>query len=72
MSAGGCAPASLGRQPGVRVLTGEHDDHVPTVTLRNDVETPILGIGVYQVPPEDTERIVSDALAAPPCGRACA
>ena len=35
-----------------------------TVTLNNDVEMPILGFGVYQIPPEDTERAVTDALAA--------
>jgi 2,5-diketo-D-gluconate reductase A len=35
-----------------------------TVTLNNDVEMPILGFGVYQIPPQDTERAVSDALAA--------
>ena len=34
------------------------------VTLSNGVQVPILGFGVYQVPPEDTERVVSDALAA--------
>jgi len=34
------------------------------VTLNNGVEMPILGFGVYQVPPEETERVVSDALAA--------
>lgn len=34
------------------------------VTLSNGVVMPILGFGVYQVPPEDTERVVSDALAA--------
>lgn len=36
---------------------------VPTVTLNNDVQMPILGFGVYQIPPDDTERAVSDALA---------
>ena len=35
---------------------------VPNVTLNNGVEMPILGFGVYQIPPEDTERAVSDAL----------
>lgn len=39
-------------------------DSVPQVALDGDVQMPILGIGVYQVPPEDTERIVTDALAA--------
>lgn len=32
------------------------------VTLNNGVEMPILGFGVYQVPPEDTQRVVEDAL----------
>ena len=35
---------------------------VPNVTLNNGVEMPILGFGVYQVPPEDTERVVGEAL----------
>jgi 2,5-diketo-D-gluconate reductase A len=35
---------------------------VPNVTLNNGVEVPILGFGVYQIPPEDTERCVSEAL----------
>ncbi|MDQ0791804.1 aldo/keto reductase [Streptomyces sp. B1I3] len=35
-----------------------------TRTLNNGVEMPILGFGVYQIPPEQTERAVSDALAA--------
>ncbi|WLQ37767.1 aldo/keto reductase [Streptomyces castrisilvae] len=35
-----------------------------TVTLNNGVTMPILGFGVFQIPPEDTERIVNDALAA--------
>jgi len=34
-----------------------------TVTLNNGVEMPILGFGVYQVPAEDTEKAVSEALA---------
>ncbi|GLW89723.1 2,5-diketo-D-gluconic acid reductase [Actinokineospora globicatena] len=34
------------------------------VTLNNGVEMPILGFGVYQVPPEETEKVVTDALAA--------
>lgn len=32
------------------------------VTLNNGVEMPILGFGVYQIPPEDTERCVTEAL----------
>src|SRR3954470_9316799 len=36
---------------------------VPTLSLGNGVEIPILGFGVYQIPPEETERTVSDALA---------
>ncbi|WP_329192627.1 MULTISPECIES: aldo/keto reductase [unclassified Streptomyces] len=34
-----------------------------TVTLNNGVAMPILGFGVYQIPPEQTERAVSEALA---------
>ena len=37
---------------------------VPTVTLSNDVEMPILGFGVFQVPPDDTEGVVAEAIAA--------
>ena len=37
---------------------------VPTVTLNNGVEMPILGFGVFQIPdPEECERSVADALA---------
>jgi 2,5-diketo-D-gluconate reductase A len=39
-------------------------DPVPTVTLNNGVMMPILGFGVYQVPAEETEQVVTDALAA--------
>ncbi|WP_406213970.1 aldo/keto reductase [Streptomyces canus] len=35
-----------------------------TVTLNNGVEMPILGFGVYQIPPEETEQAVTEALAA--------
>lgn len=35
---------------------------VPTLTLNDGAQVPILGFGVYQVPPEDTERVVGDAL----------
>ena len=35
---------------------------VPSVTLNNGVEMPILGFGVYQIPPEDTEQAVATAL----------
>jgi diketogulonate reductase-like aldo/keto reductase len=34
------------------------------VTLNNGVEMPIIGFGVYQIPAEETERAVTDALAA--------
>ena len=32
------------------------------VTLNNGVEMPIIGFGVFQVPPEETEQAVRDAL----------
>ena len=35
-----------------------------TVTLNNGVEMPILGFGVYQVPPDETEAAVTHALEA--------
>jgi 2,5-diketo-D-gluconate reductase A len=37
---------------------------VQTVTLNNGVEMPVLGFGVFQIPAEETERAVADALAA--------
>ncbi|MET1088826.1 MAG: aldo/keto reductase [Arthrobacter sp.] len=38
--------------------------NIPTVSLNNGVIIPQLGFGVFQVPPEDTQRIVEDALEA--------
>ncbi|MBO5618976.1 MAG: aldo/keto reductase [Paludibacteraceae bacterium] len=35
-----------------------------TIKLNNGVEMPVLGYGVFQVPPEEAERCVSDALKA--------
>jgi len=37
---------------------------VPNVRLSDGAEIPQLGFGVFQVPPEDTQRAVEDALAA--------
>ncbi|MGW4909175.1 aldo/keto reductase [Streptomyces sp. NPDC004270] len=37
---------------------------MPHVTLNNGVQMPILGFGVFQVTAEETERVVTDALAA--------
>lgn len=34
------------------------------ITLVNGVEMPLLGFGVYQVPSEQTESVVIDALQA--------
>ena len=34
-----------------------------TVTLNNGVEMPILGFGVFQIPDDQTEQAVTDALA---------
>ncbi|HYJ20568.1 MAG TPA: aldo/keto reductase [Solirubrobacterales bacterium] len=36
---------------------------IPTVALRDGVEIPQLGFGVFQVPPEDTQETVEEALA---------
>jgi 2,5-diketo-D-gluconate reductase A len=37
---------------------------IPTVTLHDGVEIPQLGFGVFQVPPEETQPVVEEALAA--------
>jgi diketogulonate reductase-like aldo/keto reductase len=37
---------------------------IPSATLNNGVKIPQLGFGVFQVPPEETQRIVEDALEA--------
>lgn len=34
-----------------------------TVTLNNGIEMPVLGFGVHQIPPEQTEKAVTEALA---------
>jgi len=36
----------------------------PTLTLHDGVEIPQLGFGVFQIPPEDTQSAVEEALAA--------
>jgi len=35
---------------------------VPSVALNNGVEMPILGFGVFQIPPDETEQAVVTAL----------
>jgi 2,5-diketo-D-gluconate reductase A len=37
---------------------------IPQITLNNGVRMPVLGFGVYQIPAEQTEQAVTDALAA--------
>jgi 2,5-diketo-D-gluconate reductase A len=37
---------------------------VPNLTLHDGVEIPQLGYGVFQVPPDDTQAVVEEALAA--------
>jgi 2,5-diketo-D-gluconate reductase A len=39
-------------------------DEIPQITLNNGVEMPVLGFGVYQIPAEETEQAVAEALAA--------
>jgi 2,5-diketo-D-gluconate reductase A len=39
-------------------------NEIPQLTLNNGVKMPVLGFGVYQIPAEQTEQAVSDALAA--------
>jgi diketogulonate reductase-like aldo/keto reductase len=40
------------------------ETRVPDVALNNGVRVPQLGFGVFQVPPEETQRVVEDALEA--------
>jgi len=37
---------------------------IPTVALHDGVDIPQLGFGVFQVPPEDTQEVVEEALAS--------
>src|SRR3954451_25352786 len=37
---------------------------IPRVALHDGIEIPQLGFGVFQVPPEDTQRTVEEALEA--------
>ncbi|WP_309076448.1 aldo/keto reductase [Paenarthrobacter sp.] len=46
------------------MTSASQETKVPTVTLNNGVRIPQLGFGVFQVPPEETQRIVEDALEA--------
>jgi diketogulonate reductase-like aldo/keto reductase len=39
-----------------------HATSIPSATLHDGVEVPQLGFGVFQVPPEDTQRAVEQAL----------
>ena len=39
-------------------------DQVPRVLLRPDVAIPQLGYGVFQIPPDETQRAVETALEA--------
>lgn len=36
---------------------------IPNVTLNNGVQMPVAGFGVFQVPAEQTQRVVEQALA---------
>lgn len=37
---------------------------IPRVVLNNGIEMPLLGFGVFQIPPTETERAVAEALEA--------
>ena len=36
---------------------------IPAVKLSNGVEMPVLGFGVFQIPLDETEQAVADAIA---------
>lgn len=40
------------------------NDAVPQLVLNNEVSIPQLGFGVFQIPPEETQKVVEDALEA--------
>lgn len=40
-----------------------HVTEVPTLTLHDGVEIPQLGFGVFQIPPEETQEAVEEALS---------
>jgi 2,5-diketo-D-gluconate reductase A len=44
------------------LLQSMRTTQIPTVTLNNGVEMPILGFGVFQIPPDETEQAVTTAL----------
>jgi 2,5-diketo-D-gluconate reductase A len=46
------------------MMMPEIEPTIPAVALNNGVRIPQLGFGVFQVPPEETQRIVEDALEA--------
>ena len=52
-----CSPRCRGRLSQSMPTT-----QIPTVTLNNGVEMPILGFGVFQIPPDETEQAVATAL----------
>lgn len=43
-------------------MTQAQESTVPSIRLNNGVPIPQIGFGVFQVPPEETQRIVEDAL----------
>jgi 2,5-diketo-D-gluconate reductase A len=45
-------------------MSQTNETTIPQLTLNNGVQIPQLGFGVFQVPPEETQRIVEDALEA--------
>jgi diketogulonate reductase-like aldo/keto reductase len=51
-------PSAAASSPATKSL------EIPRLTLNNGVTIPQLGFGVFQVPPEETQRIVEDALEA--------
>src|SRR5450759_4614617 len=52
------------RGPFARNTSGVGMVMVPNLRLNNGVTVPQLGFGVFQVPPEQTQRVVEDALEA--------
>ena len=45
-------------------MSQTHQTTIPQLTLNNGIQIPQLGFGVFQVPPEETQRIVENAFEA--------
>src|SRR6185312_6168660 len=55
-------PTITAYSSGPREQFDEGMSQVPNITLHDGIEIPQLGFGVFQIPPDDTEKVVDRAL----------